>query len=305
MGRVPRPTGRQLTLRAGAHRATITQVGAAVRRYQVAGRDVIVPFGADEESPAAHGAVLWPWPNRVGDGRYEFGGRTYQLALTEPERATAIHGLVRHTRWRIEHHDDRRVRLELDLVPQPGYPFPLRARIDYRLDPVTGLRVRLRTMNLGDAPAPYGAGFHPWLSPGPHRLDECAVRIDATRWVRSDERLLPVAEEPIPDRLDFRVDRPLGDTALDDAFVGLPDGRAWVRLTQPDGGWAGCWLEPPLRCWQVCTGDNLPAPGARGGLAAEPMTCTADALRTGRRLVVLAPGERHEVRWGLVGQPPP
>ena len=36
-----------------------------------------------------------PWPNRITDGQYERDGRSQQLALTEPARHNAIHGLVR------------------------------------------------------------------------------------------------------------------------------------------------------------------------------------------------------------------
>lgn len=51
--------------------------------------------------------------------------------------------------------------------------------------------------------------------------------------------------------------------------------------------------------WQVCTGDAVADPRhRRTGLAAEPMTCIADAFRTGDRLVHLQAGEAHEVRWG-------
>jgi aldose 1-epimerase len=33
-------------------------------------------------------------------------------------------------------------------------------------------------------------------------------------------------------------------------------------------------------------------------MAAEPMTCIADAFRTGERLIRLEPGDRHVVTWG-------
>ena len=47
----------------------------------------------------AHGAPLIPWPNRLADGRYSFDGADHQLALTEPERHNAIHGLMRWRPW--------------------------------------------------------------------------------------------------------------------------------------------------------------------------------------------------------------
>ena len=297
----PCPSGRQHEITLGDQRAVVTEVGAALRRYSVAGRDVVVPFEASEISPAYHGAVLLPWPNRLGDGRYQFDGVTHQLPLTEPARRVALHGLVCWERWSLADRTASQVVLRIDTVPVPGYPFPLQATLTYRLTDA-GLDVELQTTNLGAADAPYGVGFHPWLSPGPGRLDDCRLAVDAGTWVPTDDRLLPTGVAPIPDRLDFRTPRPLGGTELDDGFVDatFTDGRSWVRLTGPDGRTAAAWMDGSMSCWQLCTGDAIGDPRYdRSGLAAEPMTCTADAFRTGQRLVRLAPGQVHAARWGL------
>lgn len=295
------PSGAQHEIALGEQRAVVAEVGAALRLYAVGDRDVIEPFGESEVQPASHGAVLLPWPNRLRDGRYTFDGVTYQVPLTEPERQVALHGLVCWERWSLAEHTASRVALELELVPTPGYPFALRSRLAYELTP-RGLEVTFTTVNAGDAAAPYGVGFHPWLSPGEGSLDDCIVSIDAETWVRTDDRLLPIGDEPVPAHLDFREPRRLGETVLDDAFVDatFSAGRSWVRLVGPDGRTAAAWMDASLRCWQACTGDAIPDPGyVRTGFAAEPMTCVADAFRSGERLIRLEPGQSHTVFWGL------
>lgn len=307
------PSGAQFEIVLADQRAVVTEVGAALRSYSVAGRDVVVPFDVGQLSPAYHGAVLLPWPNRLADGRYEFDGVSHQLPLTEPARRVALHGLVCWQRWAPVAWEPSRVQLGIDTVPMPGYPFLLRARVTYALGP-DGLDVRLETGNLGSVDAPYGVGFHPWLSPGPGSLDDCVLRIDAATWVATDDRLLPTGEGPIPAALDFQAPRPVGGAVLDDAFVDATftdravaadpgtaaDGRSWVRLTGTDGRTAAAWMDPSMSCWQVCTGDRPTDPArSRQGLAAEPMTCVADAVRTGDRLIRLGPGQRTTVRWGL------
>jgi aldose 1-epimerase len=165
------------------------------------------------------------------------------------------------------------------------------------------MAVTLETVNLGGRVAPYGVGFHPWLSPGEGALDESTLRVDARAWVRTDERLLPIGREPIPAAIGFREPRSLGDTRLDDAFVEAThaNGRSWVRLTGTDGKTAAAWMGESLTCWQLYSGDGIPtAARVRAGLAAEPMTCVADAFNTGDELIHLAPGQRHTVRWGIV-----
>lgn len=56
-------------------------------------------YAVDKMADGAHGAPLIPWPNRLCDGRYSFDGSDYQLALTEPDKHNAIHGLLRRNNF--------------------------------------------------------------------------------------------------------------------------------------------------------------------------------------------------------------
>ena len=295
------PSGAQHRISHGDHRATITEVGASLREYAVGGRDVITPFGEREIAPASHGAVLVPWPNRLADGQYTYDGVGYQLPVTEPERGTALHGLGCWERWTLAARDDASVTLELALVPVPGYPFALRVTITYALSDA-GLAVRTVATNEGATSAPYGVGFHPWLSPAGADLDDCTLRLDARTHVTTNARKLPTGTERAAGDFDFRAPRPLRGIALDDAYLDVlrdPAGRSWVLLAAPDGRTGAVWMDDSMDAWQVCTGDALTDLAVRRtGLAAEPMSCIADAFRTGDRLVHLAPGARHEVTWG-------
>ncbi|GGC11842.1 aldose 1-epimerase family protein [Cellulomonas carbonis] len=300
-------SGHQIELVLGDQEATVTDVGAKVRRYAVGGRDVFTPFPADTYAPAGHGAVLAPWPNRIRDGRYTWEGVEHQLDITEPERGTALHGLVMWQRWQVvevddaAHRDGHAVTLELRLAPSGGYPFDLLMQVTYRLT-AAGLHVQAVATNLGATAAPYGIGFHPWLSPGAGSLDECTIRIDAASRVTVDDRLLPTGTAAVDGQYDLRTPRRADEVDLDDAFVDVlrdEDGLSWIRLTGGDGRTAAVWMDESMDTWQACTGDHLGVvEWRRTGLAAEPQSCVADAFRTGDRLVRLAPGESHEVTWG-------
>ena len=93
------PTGEQYEIVSGDHRAVITEVGATLRSYAVEGRDVVRGFAEHEVIKGGRGQNLLPWPNRIRDGQYSFAGQTQQLALSEPARHNAIHGLARTVPW--------------------------------------------------------------------------------------------------------------------------------------------------------------------------------------------------------------
>jgi len=127
------------------------------------------------------------------------------------------------------------------------------------------------------------------------------VRLDAATRVVTDERLLPVGIEPAAGQYDLRAPRSARGLDLDDAYLDVlrdDDGLSWAMLGGPDGRTAAVWMDASMDTWQVCTGDHISPAHQRTGLAAEPMSCIADAFRTGDRLVHLAPGAGHEVTWG-------
>jgi aldose 1-epimerase len=89
------PSGAQHVLIRGGQRAVVVEVGGGLRSYSVDGREVLDGYAEHERSSGARGQPLIPWPNRLRDGRYVWDGQEHQVALSEPERSYAIHGLLR------------------------------------------------------------------------------------------------------------------------------------------------------------------------------------------------------------------
>lgn len=296
------PSGAQFEIFHGDQRATIVEVGGGIRTYEAGSRPVLDPYPREAICDGAHGQPLIPWPNRLADGRYRWDGVDQQLALTEPENGNAIHGLLRWRPWRAVERSPDRVLMGAELYPQPGYPFTLEVRIAYALSD-GGLTVTTSATNIGDRACPFGSGQHPYLSPGEGLLDDCVLELDAQTWIATDERQLPVGRRPVAGTpLDFGQARPIGQLVMDAAFTDLArDGndRATVTLTGADGATVELWAGAGYSVIQLYTGDTLAPERQRRGLAAEPMTCLANAFRTGEDVVRLEPGETHTSTWGV------
>ena len=296
------PSGRQFEIGFGTQRATIVEVGAGIRALRNGQRDVLHPYAVDEMSDGAHGAPLIPWPNRLRDGRYHFDGADYQLALTEPEKHNAIHGLLRWRPWRPVSHEADRVIMVTTLHPMQGYPFTLDVEIDYHLG-LAGLTVRTTAANIGDRPRPTAAANIRYLSPGSGEIDACTLTFDAASRILTDaERQLPTGVEPIEGTAyDFRGGRTVGDLRIDYAFADLgrdEDGRAWVGLRGADGDTAWLWVDETYPIVEIYTADTLAADRRRRGLGVEPMTCPPDAFASGEGVLRLEPGQSVTTTWG-------
>lgn len=301
MSGVP-PSGDQYEIRHGGQRATIVEVGGAIREYCDGERAVLDPFPLDSMADGAHGNPLIPWPNRLADGSYTWDGEDLQTALTEPEKNNAIHGVLRWRNWRVGERSAARIEMTSRIHPEKGYPFGLDVSVAYELGDA-GLTVTTTATNVGAGPCPYGAGQHPYLSPGEGKVDDCELQFAAaTRIDTDEERQLPTGRVPVAGtEYDFSEPRRIGEFEMDYAFADLQrddDGRAWARLRGTDGATVEFWIDAAYPYLEIYTGDTLSPDRARRGLGCEPMTCPPNAFRSGEDVVRLEPGESHTVRWG-------
>lgn len=302
-----RPRGERIRLEAGAYTAEVSAVGAVLESLTIAGRDLVVRSPEDGPMLLHRGAIIAPWPNRIGDGRYVWDGRSIQVPITEVERGNALHGLISFQAFDVVSASPSSAVLATQLVPSPGYPFQLRLEVAYELDEHHGLRTTMHAQNAGAHDAPYGACPHPYLIAGPEPLDAWTLTCSAGTVLEVDpERLLPTGTAPIPpgSAFDFSAGRVIGDQRLDHAFTDLQrdeEGRAVVRITAPGGTGVELTADAACRWLQLHTADRPEPENDRIGLAVEPMTCPPDAFRTGVDVVRLRPGQEHRAVWSIRG----
>ena len=289
----------------GPYSASIAGVGASLRALTHNGRPLVRAYEAEQVRPGDSGAVLAPWPNRVVDGQYYFDGQPHVLALSEPPRGHALHGLAAWATWDVVEHSEAAVRLAHTIAPQDGYPFRLSLEATYTLSG-EGLTWEVSATNTGTGIAPYGAAPHPYLVAGEGLVDEWTVHIPARQVLAvTPDRLIPISLREVQTHdggsLDFREPRTVGPTYLDHAYtdIAFDDGAARVEVYAPSGSGVAMTWDTASPWVQVHT-PQAPGIGAwRSALAVEPMTCPPDAFNSHTDLVRLAPGESHTAAWGI------
>ena len=302
-----RARGELFTIAAGAYRAEVSAVGATLESLSIGGRDLLVRNPETGPMQFYRGAIVAPWPNRIGDGLYTWDGQEIQTALTEPERGNALHGLVSFQAFIPVTVSEDELVMRTELFPSSGYPFHLLLTVHYALDPQEGLTTTVTARNLGAQDAPYGVCPHPYLVAGPEPLDEWSLQFDAgTVLTVTEDRLLPTGTAAITpgSEFDFRSATVIGPLFIDHAFTDLsrdPQGRLTVTVTAPGGTGVELSAGPELPWLQVHTGDRPEPENDRRGLAVEPMTCPPDAFRSGTDVVRLNPGAEHAAAWTLRG----
>jgi len=112
-----------------------------------------VPFEPASQIPDFRGVICAPWPNRLADGRYLWNGKEIQATINEPDRQTALHGLVFERTWKATQRGQTAVTLETSISGENGYPFALDLRVIYSLGE-QGLVGTVTARNPGATPIP-------------------------------------------------------------------------------------------------------------------------------------------------------
>ncbi|GFZ85838.1 aldose epimerase family protein [Nesterenkonia alkaliphila] len=297
-----------VTISAGGYAATVATRGGALLSLTSqdpatgAPQNLIVP--AQRAEGGYPGAVLAPWPNRVVKSRYRYREAEYSLQPNEEETGAAMHGLLHGVQLSIQHQRESEVHLTGVIEPTEGYPFRLEVVLVYRVAGHLGLTATLSTRYMpetdddAESPqlptAPYGAGFHPYLTAADAPLKSCRLRLPASTVANTKPTGKVVGSSPVSGDLDLTDGPLLAGLRIDHAYTGLPEEGWSAELLHGPSGFMVRMISDTA--WaQVYTGERID----RAGVAVEPMTCPPNAFNSGKDLIDLEPGAWHRVGYSL------
>ncbi len=280
-------------------------------RLPIAGevRPVIVSDPTFAEAPSRAGGngtpILFPFPNRIREGTFTFGGKSYTIPTNKGGHA--IHGFAIDVPWDVVEHEatpegavvEGRFQLSVH-APEHCDHWPTDAvlYVRYTLAGRT-LTMRSTVSNPTAIDLPYGFGIHPYFRlPFPPGGDLARTRIilpASKYWPLRD--FLPTGEvSEISDRLDFRKGKAIEGLMLDDVLTGLTrdQGEGACRLLDLDkDAEFQLGFDDSFRELVVYT-----PPGKNDVIAIEPYTQATDAINLQARgvdagLRVLGHGEEQ------------
>ncbi len=263
----------------------------------------------DNGRPTRSGVpVLFPFPNRIRDGRFTWAGKEYRLPLNDPAQKNAIHGFACRNAFRVASHGADAASAHVTGVFRcsvdapdclPLWPADHEIRLTLRLGQGV-LRFEAEVHNPDAAPLPFGLGYHPYFrlpSAGAGPAADCEVEAPAEAYWVLDESLPTGERRPVDAGRDLNAPRKVGGLQLDDVLSVLPAGapRADGLLGRgavhaAPGGPMRLFCAPEFRELVVFT------PPHRQAFCIEPYTCPTDAVNLQARGIeanwlVLPPGQ--------------
>ena len=239
--------------------------GGMVTQILLNGNPILhIDRAALETAPMAAGGMplLFPFPSKTKDDRYQLGGKTYLMPM---------HGLVKNAAFAVGEVTADSATLWIEPSPawlQQCYPFDFRLEVTYRVTGST-LHTTVSVTNRAADPMPHYFGWHPFF------LSTDKKNISMTHSMAVHYDYTACVDRPVEGPLDL-------STWLDDVFHS-PAHHSF-RLTNPaDGYEADCTFSDAFDAMVVCSWvDN--------SMCAEPWCGIPDGINQGRFLQWIAPG---------------
>lgn len=285
---IDNPAAQILEIKAGALRLALRpDLGGAIAGLWHHGVPVL-RSQEPEQLRSWHDAAsypLVPYSNRIDHGRFNWQGRTYQLAPNFEAGPHPLHGVGHLEAWRVEPNSGPsgpgEVALVLEHRANDSWPFDFQARQLFQLGPGS-LRTELSVTNTSAQAAPFGIGWHPNF---PKRA-RSRLHVECSgRW-ELDASKLPTQLVPQPG-----VDADIAHLDYDHGFEGW-SGPARIR----DERFA-LTLRSSLARLVLYT------PQAKDYFCVEPVSHVANAINqpapSALGLVTLQPGQSHSA-WMML-----
>ena len=265
-----------------------------------------------KQRPTAFGnPILFPFPNRIRNGKWEFEGKSYQFDKS-PESPTTIHGLLLNRPYKVVKHkaDENGATLVCSLNSQDfpdilrQYPYPFKIEITYTIkDAVLSMDVMIK--NTGKENMPMGFGIHPYFNvdiSAKADASKAVITVPTNKYWELDDVLVPTGKQiDVDGTLDLRDGQPFEKLKLDHVFtdVNLIDGVSQCRIENRDTG-HGMVMESDAQFRELV----VYTPPDRNAICFEPYTCPTDAINLEARdipagVIVLAPDEVFSATVGI------
>lgn len=222
--------------------------------------------------------ILFPFPNRLDGGSYEYNGTRYVFPINEKEFNTSIHGFLRERNFHFAREIIEKNSIEIAFSHtfdgESFYPFPFVFEIAYRIGS-DFFQASFSIINTGNQTMPFGLGWHPYFVLDKHGSGK--VNLPPLKEYLADDRYLPTGE--------IRIDT--------DGFF-EPDGHFYNATFE-------IMEESPT--YSLILGENilemkasdsfsflqLYTPPGMEVMAVEPMTCCINSFNNKIGLMELSP----------------
>lgn len=274
--------------------------GGLIRELTLRGCTII--SGPESESALSAvtsfpNAILFPWANRIQDGKYSFSNSFYQLPINEQALNNALHGFVYDKKFNVTNALEEEERCSIQMIYEydgafTGYPFPFSLETSIVLSNDHTLTLCFNVTNTGEMAMPFVLGWHPYFKFPNEQVDDWEIHIQAEKEFKLNSQNIPVLSKYC-------------DGAFNSLCLRKKELNQLLLLHADSGDQVLTELfsvsrKQAIRIWQSI-GQNqfnylvIYTPPDRKSIAIEPMSGSINAFNNKEGLITLDAGEQHKL----------
>lgn len=267
-------------------------MGGAISELTLSSGEITKTVISHQEGYHYQSSLLFPFPNRLASGSFEFREKLYQFPINDFGLPNALHGFLHDRPFQLKSEGESHIELmhvyEGDL---PYYPFPCEMHLHYELKP-SELVIQVSILNTGASTLPCVFGWHPYFNL-PETLESGALHLNGVDLIEVDGNMIPTGKRTPYRTLEEGAE--ISELKLDTCFrfVDKKD-KHITRLIYPDKSALEIWQDEKHSYVQVYTPDD------RRTIAIEPMSGNINALNTKEGLSLIEPGQSLALNFGVV-----
>jgi len=265
--------------------------GGAIKELTLSSNGITKTLISPKEGYHYQSSLLFPFPNRLQDGKFEFEGNTYQFPLNDFGLPNALHGMLHDKPFELKSETENELSLGYNYDGDLSYyPFPFKIDLSYKLAPGS-LSVEVKIVNTGNTTLPCAFGWHPYFNL-PEKGELGKLQLMNVGLVEVDEAMIPTGKSTPYRTLEEPND--ISALTLDTCFRAIEkEDRYVTRLIYPDKSVLEVWQDENHPFTQMYTPED------RRTIAIEPMTGNINALNTKDGLSLIEPKQSLTLNFGV------
>lgn len=232
-------------------------------------------------------SVLFPFPNRIEDGVYNFNNVDYVLTCNQTKEHNALHGLIYNQAFDVVERiqNKEKAEVKLDYVSDgsfEGFPFKFKVELTYELCS-NEFSCQIKVTNTDAYAFPFALGWHPYFSTSEKKTS--TLQFKSKNQLINNHRNIPVEVKSHLETVSLNFDESFDDCfelASNEVLFQTPDYSLTIKLNNTSN-----YL-------QIYT------PKGKNVIAIEPMTAPANCFNNGLGLKILEAGASHTETWMLI-----
>jgi len=277
----------------------VPERGALLTDYRYNGHPIIDGCSTPEEvefNAWGKSWLLFPFPNRLKDGKYQWEGETYQFPINEEQNQHALHGFLNECYFEVvseeltEHH--AKIHLRYTYTGERAYyPFPFVFTVTYIVQSDGEFKMECEIINTGKTSLPAALGWHPYFQLG-DKINNLWLEMPVVDLVGIDSRMIPTGKRYEFDN--YLDSKQINAEVLDNCFqiAGIYVGDEFTKLTDR---LLKIEFYQPVEFFPYL---QIFTPPARKSIAIEPMSHNIDAFNNQSEQVKI---ESTQSWWGFFG----